>query len=97
MMEGGLEASAEFELRTISFFYEKGYAYLSSDYQPFGEFGKANYKNGARDGYYYNGGSWMRAYSHCPQNLYFTCAPTSVLRGPSTSSSPLPMVFWLRQ
>ncbi|MCB0564991.1 MAG: hypothetical protein KDD01_11495 [Phaeodactylibacter sp.] len=40
---------------------KKGYAYLSSDYQPFGEFGKANYKNGARDGYYYNGGSWMRA------------------------------------
>jgi hypothetical protein len=40
---------------------EKGYAYLSSDYQPFGEFGKSSYKNGARDGYYYNGGSWMRA------------------------------------
>ena len=39
----------------------KGYAYLSSDYQPFGEFGKVNYKGGARDGVYYNGGSWMRA------------------------------------
>jgi len=40
---------------------ENGYAYLSSDYQPFGEFGKANYKDGARDGVYYNGGSWLRA------------------------------------
>lgn len=40
---------------------EKGYAYLSSDYQPFGEFGEANYKDGERDGVYYNGGSWMRA------------------------------------
>ena len=40
---------------------EKGYSYLSSDYQPFGEFGESNYKDGARDGYYYNGGSWMRA------------------------------------
>ena len=40
---------------------KKGYAYLSSDYQPFGEFGASGYKNGARDGYYYNGGSWMRA------------------------------------
>ena len=40
---------------------KKGYAYLSSDYQPFGEFGESNYKNGARDGFYYNGGSWMRA------------------------------------
>ena len=39
---------------------EKGYAYLSSDYQPFGEFGESNYKDGARDGVYYNGGSWMR-------------------------------------
>ncbi|MBI9035014.1 MAG: hypothetical protein JEZ03_11145 [Bacteroidales bacterium] len=39
----------------------KGYAYLTSDYQPFGEFGQANYKDGARDGYYYNGGSWFRA------------------------------------
>ncbi len=38
----------------------KGYAYLSSDYQPFGEFGKENYANGSRDGYYYNGGSWFR-------------------------------------
>lgn len=40
---------------------EIGYSYLSDDYQPFGEFGKANYKDGARDGVYYNGGSWMRA------------------------------------
>jgi hypothetical protein len=40
---------------------KKGYAYLSSDYQPFGEFGKSGYKNGARDGFYYNGGSWFRA------------------------------------
>lgn len=40
---------------------EKGYAYLTSDYQPFREFGVSNYRNGARDGMYYNGGSWMRA------------------------------------
>ena len=40
---------------------EKGYSYLSSDYQPFREFGVSNYKNEARDGMYYNGGSWMRA------------------------------------
>ncbi|HWS21113.1 MAG TPA: hypothetical protein VN227_00565, partial [Methanoregula sp.] len=40
---------------------EKGYAYLTPDYQPFGEFGKSNYSNGAGDGFYYNGGSWMRA------------------------------------
>jgi hypothetical protein len=40
---------------------EKGYSYLNSEYQPFGEFGKSNYKNGSRDGVYYNGGSWMRA------------------------------------
>jgi hypothetical protein len=39
----------------------KGYAYLSPAYQPFGEFGESNYKDGAGDGYYYNGGSWMRA------------------------------------
>ncbi len=39
---------------------EKGYFYLTSDYQPFREFGEANYKDGARDGFYYNGGSWMR-------------------------------------
>lgn len=39
---------------------EKGYAYLSPEYQPFAEFGEANYKDGARDGFYYNGGSWMR-------------------------------------
>ncbi len=40
---------------------EKGYTYLSPDYQPFGEFGESSYKDGARDGVYYNGGSWMRA------------------------------------
>lgn len=40
---------------------KKGYAYLSSDYQPFGEFGKANYADGSQDGLYYNGGSWLRA------------------------------------
>ncbi len=39
----------------------KGYAYMDSEYQPFGEFGKNNYDNHARDGYYYNGGSWLRA------------------------------------
>ena len=38
-----------------------GYTYLTTDYQPFGEFGKSNYRDGARDGVYYNGGSWMRA------------------------------------
>lgn len=38
----------------------KGYSYMSADYQPFREFGEANYKDGARDGFYYNGGSWMR-------------------------------------
>jgi len=40
---------------------KKGYAYLSGDYQPFGKFGEENYKNGENDGFYYNGGSWMRA------------------------------------
>ena len=40
---------------------KKGYAYLSKDYQPFGKFGEENYSNGKNDGYYYNGGSWMRA------------------------------------
>ncbi len=39
----------------------KGYAYLDSKYQPFGEFGATGYKDGARDGVYYNGGSWLRA------------------------------------
>jgi len=39
---------------------KKGYTYLTGDYQPFEEFGKANYSNGQNDGYYYNGGSWMR-------------------------------------
>ena len=40
---------------------EPGYAYLSPAYQPFGEFGATNYQDGARDGVYYNGGSWLRA------------------------------------
>ena len=40
---------------------EKGYAYLSAEYQPFGEFGKSNYADGSQDGVYYNGGSWFRA------------------------------------
>ena len=40
---------------------EKGYAYLTPDYQPFGEFGESNYSDSAGEGVYYNGGSWMRA------------------------------------
>ena len=40
---------------------KQGYAYLSADYQPFGEFGKSNYADGSQDGLYYNGGSWLRA------------------------------------
>jgi len=40
---------------------EKGYSYLTKDYQPFGEFGESNYGDGAGDGFYYNGGSWLRA------------------------------------
>jgi hypothetical protein len=39
----------------------KGFAYLSSDYQPFEKFGEENYSNGKSDGFYYNGGSWFRA------------------------------------
>ena len=39
----------------------KGYAYMSADYQPFGEFGENNYNDRSRDGFYYNGGSWLRA------------------------------------
>jgi hypothetical protein len=39
----------------------KGFAYLSRDYQPFEKFGEDNYSDGKSDGYYYNGGSWMRA------------------------------------
>ncbi len=38
-----------------------GWAYLSGDYQPFEQFGKENYSDGKNDGYYYNGGSWLRA------------------------------------
>ncbi|SMD05506.1 hypothetical protein SAMN04488101_110146 [Pedobacter nyackensis] len=40
---------------------KKGYAYLSAAYQPFAEFGAANYADGKNDGFYYNGGSWLRA------------------------------------
>ena len=39
---------------------EKGYAYLSKDYQPFEKFGEENYSDGKNDGFYYNGGSWFR-------------------------------------
>lgn len=39
----------------------KGYSYMDSEYQPFGEFGKNSYGNHERDGFYYNGGSWLRA------------------------------------
>lgn len=39
----------------------KGYSYMTADYQPFGDFGKENYKNRDRDGFYYNGGSWLLA------------------------------------
>jgi hypothetical protein len=37
-----------------------GYAFLSAGYQPFEKFGVENYANGKNDGYYYNGGSWLR-------------------------------------
>lgn len=40
---------------------ENGYSYLTADYQPFREFGEMNYKDHARDGFYYNGGSWLRS------------------------------------
>lgn len=40
---------------------KKGYSFMNTDYQPFGEFGKSNYVGGANDGIYYNGGSWFRA------------------------------------
>lgn len=39
----------------------KGYTYMTPDYQPFGAFGVNSYGNHARDGFYYNGGSWLRA------------------------------------
>ncbi|TDN86343.1 hypothetical protein DET49_1153 [Salegentibacter sp. 24] len=39
----------------------KGYTYMDREYQPFGQFGHDNYGNNNRDGYYYNGGSWLRA------------------------------------
>jgi hypothetical protein len=37
-----------------------GYAFLSKNYQPFEKFGEENYSDGKNDGYYYNGGSWLR-------------------------------------
>lgn len=40
---------------------EKGYTYMNEEYQPFGEFGSNNYGDNKRDGFYYNGGSWLRA------------------------------------
>lgn len=39
---------------------KKGYAFLSKDYQPFEKFGEENYSDGRNDGFYYNGGSWLR-------------------------------------
>ena len=39
----------------------RGYTYFSRDYQPFEKFGEDNYSDGKNDGFYYNGGSWMRA------------------------------------
>lgn len=39
---------------------EQKFSYLSVDYQPFEEFGENNYRDGERDGFYYNGGSWFR-------------------------------------
>lgn len=38
-----------------------GYTYMDAQYQPFGEFGINNYNDHSRDGFYYNGGSWLRA------------------------------------
>ena len=38
-----------------------GYSYMTGDYQPFGKFGEENYSDGKSDGFYYNGGSWLRA------------------------------------
>jgi hypothetical protein len=40
---------------------KKGYSYFTAEYQPFEEFGAANYSSEDRDGFYYNGGSWFRA------------------------------------
>lgn len=40
---------------------EKGFTYLTGDYQPFEKFGEDNYSDGKSDGFYYNGGSWFRA------------------------------------
>lgn len=38
-----------------------GYSYMTGNYQPFGKFGEDNYSDGKSDGFYYNGGSWLRA------------------------------------
>ncbi len=44
---------------------EKGFAFLSKDYQPFEKFGEENYSDGKNDGFYYNGGSWLRGRVLC--------------------------------
>jgi hypothetical protein len=36
------------------------FSYFTKEYQPFEKFGEANYIDGRNDGYYYNGGSWLR-------------------------------------
>ena len=36
------------------------FSYFTKDYQPFEKFGEENYTDGKNDGYYYNGGSWLR-------------------------------------
>jgi hypothetical protein len=40
---------------------KKGFSYLTAGYQPFAEFGLSNYSKGKNEGFYYNGGSWLRA------------------------------------
>jgi hypothetical protein len=36
------------------------FSYFTKAYQPFEKFGEENYIDGRNDGYYYNGGSWLR-------------------------------------
>jgi hypothetical protein len=36
------------------------FSYFTKAYQPFEKFGEENYIDGKNDGYYYNGGSWLR-------------------------------------
>jgi len=31
---------------------EKGWSYMTPDYQPFGDYGKSSYKDGLQDGFY---------------------------------------------